>query len=150
MADLRSLSPISPMSRPSISMLPSDSSVSRMSVEIRDVFPAPVRPTIPILSLDPIWIDRFLRTSGSPSRYRKQTSLKVMAPRLGHVSAGFFSGTSCSASWSMSWEIYGHNNVKKCKSVTNNLSDPDQFQCLNLTIDYLELSNILQFWDNIM
>ena len=46
--DLRSCSPMSAMTRPSITMLPTAASIIRKSANDRDDLPAPVLPTIPI------------------------------------------------------------------------------------------------------
>ena len=46
--DLRSWSPMSAMTRPSITMLPTAASIMRKSANDRDDLPAPVLPTIPI------------------------------------------------------------------------------------------------------
>ena len=46
--DLRSWSPMSAMTRPSITMLPTAASITRKSASDRDDLPAPVLPTIPI------------------------------------------------------------------------------------------------------
>ena len=50
MADLRSIRPNFEMSRPSMRMAPPSSSPIRIRVEMREVLPAPVLPTIPIFS----------------------------------------------------------------------------------------------------
>ena len=50
--DLRSCRPILEMSIPSITMDPLAASIIRNSARVRDVFPAPVRPTIPTWELD--------------------------------------------------------------------------------------------------
>ena len=49
-ADRRSINPNFEMSMPSILMVPLSSSPIRIRVEMREVFPAPVLPTIPIFS----------------------------------------------------------------------------------------------------
>lgn len=46
--DLKSCRPMVDMSQPSIHMLPSTALMMRKSAKVRDDFPAPVRPTIPI------------------------------------------------------------------------------------------------------
>ena len=72
------------MFRPSISILPDSNSTILVKARLIVLFPAPVRPTIPILWPAEISKDNFLSTKSVFGLYLSSTSLKVILPKAGH------------------------------------------------------------------
>mmetsp|Transcript_137650 Transcript_137650/g.343548 ORF Transcript_137650/g.343548 Transcript_137650/m.343548 type:complete len:258 (-) Transcript_137650:915-1688(-) len=90
------------MSTPSMVMRPRSHSTRRKSTLVIELFPAPVRPTMPIFSPPATARSKPSKASGRPGRYRRATSSKRTAPRDGQAlaagSAGKLHAGSCGRS----------------------------------------------------
>ena len=82
-------------------MFPVAGSTRRKRATSRELFPAPVLPTMPSFSPGSTWNCKPLRTSGRPSRYLNWNSLKTTRPCDGHADGGVFVLMRSGASLSM-------------------------------------------------
>lgn len=79
---------------PSMKMVPSVSSTSLKRETNNELFPLPVRPTMPILSWTPVLNDTLCKAGSSSGRYFNVTLSKHMRPSEGQLASGLFSGIS--------------------------------------------------------
>jgi len=86
--DLRSCNPMVEVSSPSMLMLPPAGSMMRNKLNVRELFPAPVRPTMPTFSLGLISRLMSFNTRSSPSLYRVEKLRNTTAPSAGQLDGG--------------------------------------------------------------
>mmetsp|Transcript_93409 Transcript_93409/g.302387 ORF Transcript_93409/g.302387 Transcript_93409/m.302387 type:complete len:320 (+) Transcript_93409:804-1763(+) len=105
MAFLKVCKPSPAISWPSRITRPDSHSTRRKRMLVMLLFPAPVRPTMPIFSPPVIFNSKSAKASGKPDRYRSETFWKCKAPREGHTlaagSVGNLHAGSCGKSPSL-------------------------------------------------
>lgn len=87
--DLKLWRSILEMSRPSMKTLPERASKNRKRARVNDDFPAPVRPTTPILSLFLTLNEMPLNTGGKSGAYPTSRLSTSMVPEVGQAAGGF-------------------------------------------------------------
>lgn len=86
------------VSTPSMLMLPPAASIMRNKLNVRELFPAPVRPTMPTFSLGLISRLMSFNTKSSSFLYRVEKLRNETAPSAGQLEGGLLLGMISGAS----------------------------------------------------